>query len=256
MNVHVDQVKLSLTGKLMQYNNLLDFRYKSMCVKANPDALLPIEVQVGKVDYPLEKVTQVAIIDDEHYLIAPSDQSLIIPICQAFAQTLPQLRQEVIDPMNNPYSKEETRNQVRGMLKVYKEQTGEDLKLPENVILTTPEVSDDMKDILNRSVDSLKKQCEVLYNKELNKMKEELAKALFNEAPEELKKGNDELDKEYKSQWNEVEKITAEMKEDIDKANQRYHERTEVKNRAERNGLSVEDERAIHSMKLGGSYEE
>lgn len=255
MNVKVDQIKLAMQGKLLQYYSLLDFRYKSLCVKTNQEALLPIEVTVGKIEYPLEKVAQVAIIDDEHYLVAPPEQSLILPICEAFAKILPQLSQEVIDPMDNPYSSEEARNQVKGMLKIYKDQTGEDLKLPDNIILTTPEVNDDMKDVLDNSVKSLKSQCEVLYKKELKAMKVDLAKALAKEDPEELKKGNDELDKEYEKLWNEVEKITTEEIRIIEEANQRYHQREEARLRAQHNGLSEADDKVVHSMKLG-DYEE
>lgn len=255
MNVKVDQTKLAMQGKLLQYSNLLDFRYKCLCVKTNAEALLPVEVTIGKIDYPLEKVTQVAIIDDEHYLIAPSEQPLIIPICEAFAKTLPQLTQKVIDPMDNPYSSDEARNQVKGMLKLYKDQTGEDMVLPKNIILTTPEVNDDMKDVLDNSVKSLKSQCEVLYKKELALMKSQLAKALAKENPEELKKGNDELDKEYEKLWNEVEKITTEEIRIIEEANQRYHQRENERKRTENDGLSEEDEKVIHSMKIG-SFEE
>lgn len=255
MNVHVDKSKLSLNGKLLQYNSLLGYRYNCLCIKTNKQALIPIEVKVGKVDYPIEKVAQVAIIDDEHYLIAPSDQGLIIPICQAFAETLPQLKQEVVNAIDNPYTTEESRNEVQAMLNVYKEQTGEDIVLPENIILTTPEVNDDMKDMLEQSVDGLKKQCQVLYQKELTEVKVKLGEVLVNENPEELKKGNEILDKEHDKMWEDVENITNEILQAIAEANRRYHEREEEKERAKHNGLSEEEDKAVHSMKLG-SYEE
>lgn len=245
MNVKVDQIKTSMRGKLMPYSSMLDYRYKNLCVKTSTEALLPIEVKVDNRELPLEQCAKSGIVDDEHFMIAPTDQALVTPVCQAFLETHPQLKQDLYNPVDNPYISQATREKLRNDIRLFKEMTSEDLVLPQVLILTTPEVNDDEKDALNNTVDVLKKQCEVLYKKEYTRFKTELQAALVKSNPDEINSANKELDDEYNKLWQDVEKYTMEERQAIEEANQRYHERQEAMQEKEK------DQEVYQSMKLG-----
>lgn len=252
MNPYVDKMKMQMRTKLMQYATLLDFRYKNLCVETSSEALLPIEVTVGKNDYTIEQVAKSAIIDDEHYLIAPVSPSFLHPISKAFLKTHPQLKQEFYDPMDNPYSSDESKASLKMQKEMFREQMGEELTLPQILILTTPEVNDDTKDQLNKTVDALKEQCRALYEKELMKHKADLNVKMAQAKTDEIVKANQELDDEYKKLWRDAEMCTEEERQIIVKANQRYHDRQKQN---EHDETMDEDFIKSHSMKFG-VYEE
>lgn len=255
MNAYLDQVKMAMRAKLMPYGGLLDYRYKNLCVKTSTEALLSVEVEIGKDEFPLEKVAKAGIIDDEHFMVMPNDNSLQTAICKAFAKTHPQLKQELYDVLDNPYLEEEYKAKIRKQTELFKEQTGEDLPLPPALILITPEINDDAKKILNNTVDTLKNQCEVLYKKEYTKFKTELNSVMAKAKPEELINANRELDNEYNKLWKDVEGYTEAEREAIEKANERYHQRELQKEREENNGYTDEDAKKVQSMRFG-EYEE
>lgn len=255
MNVYVDKVKTAMRARLIPYGVMLDYQYKNLCVKTSTEALLPVEVEVGNVAQPLEKVAQVGIVDDEHFQIAPQDASYITAICAGFFKTHPQLKQEVIDPLNSPFASEETKAKVRELNDMMGEQIGEQPSMPQLIILTTPEVNDNMKKLLLESVDVMLKQCEVLYQKELTEAKAKVAYALSEQDPLDLKQANKELDEEYDKHWSGVEDCTKQMRQDIEDANKRYHERHHQEEFKEHGGMSAEDDAKVHSMKFG-EYEE
>lgn len=255
MNVKVDQIKMSMRGKLMPYSAMLDYRYKNLCVKTSTEALLPVEVKFGEKELPLEDVAKAGIIDDEHFMIAPTNIGYVTAVCQAFIETHPQLKQELFDPVENPYISQASREKIRNQKQIFREQMNEELILPQVLILTTPEVDDDSKDALNNTVDVLKKQCEVLYKKEYTRFKTELQAALVKSSPDEINSANKELDDEYNKLWQDVEKYTMEECQAIEEANQRYHERKMQRESEANNHMNESDFQKSQTMKFG-EYEE
>lgn len=247
MNPYADQAKMALRAKLMPIGALLDYRYKNLCVKTSPEALLPVEVNVAEKTLNLEQCAKSGIIDDEHYQIAPLNLSLVTPVCSAFMMAHPMLLQKLYDPLECPYIPEAQRNELKRQKEMFREQMGEELVLPEILILTTPEVDDDTKDSLNGMVDALYKQCEVLYKKEHVRVAAEMNAALARKDASEVREANKALDSEYDSLWRDVEKATDEERQAIEEANQRYHERKQQSN----NGLSEEEAEKVFSMKFG-----
>lgn len=255
MNPYVDKMKMQMRTKLMQYATLLDYRYKNLCVETSAEALLPVEVTIDTKDLTLEQVAKSAIIDNEHFLIAPNNISYQVPISKAFFQTHPQLKQDFYDPMDNPYSSDKSKANIKQQKDMFREQMGEELTLPQILILTTPEVNDDVKDQLNKTVDALNSQCEVLCQKVLVDKKSELAIKMAQAKPEELKKANSELDDEYNKNWHDIEVSTENEHQAIERANQRYHERKKQNEQNEDEKMNDIDYQKSHSMKFG-EYEE
>lgn len=255
MNIYLDQVKTAMRAKLIPYGVMLDYQYKNLCVKTSTEALLPIEVKKNNTEVTLEAVAKVGIVDDEHFQIAPFDASFTTAICEGIFKTHPQLKQEVIDPLDSPYASEETKAKVRELNKMMSEQIGEQPSTLQLIILTTPEVNDKMKKLLLESVDMMLKQCEVLFQKELTEAKANIAYAMSEQDPQDLKKANDELNEEYGKHWGSVQESTEQIRQDIEEANKRYHERHHQEEFKEHGGMSAEEDAKVHSMKFG-EYEE
>lgn len=251
MNPYADQAKMALRAKLMPYGALLDYRYKNLCVKTSTEALLPVEVEVDETSMTLEQCAKSSIVDDEHFLIAPLTLSLVLPVCNAFLETHPMLLQKLYDPQECPYIPAAQRNELKRQKELFFEQMGEELVLPEVLVLTTPEVDDDTKDHLNNMVDVLYKQCEVLYKKEYTRISADMNAQLARKDISAIRDANKALDSEYESLWRDIEKYTQEERQAIEEANQRYRERKQERERQENGGLSEEEEMKIHSMKLG-----
>lgn len=261
MNVIADRYQTSLRDKLTMYASLLDFRYKNLCVKTNSEALLPIEVKTKAGDMPLEKVAQVGIMDDEHFLVIPNNQGMMMQVCHAFLMAHPQLKQEVkeldfasedLDP--------ETKSEIEFNKAMIKDQTGEEMPPVNGLFLTTPEVNDDMKDQLDNAVDGLKKQCEVKFKKEHVDHKSRMALSMGGANPTDIRKANDMLDDMYNNCWKMVEDLTNDTHQDIDEANMRYHRRQEEMLRAQskdpRDLMSQHDQEAAFSFNPGSAIEE
>lgn len=246
MNPITDKHTTKLRGLLLTYASLLDFRYKCLCVNATPEALLPIEIKTTQGDIALEKVCQIGIMDDEHYLVAPISQDMLIPIAQAFMKRYPQLRQEFVDMELTDNIDPEEREQYEEAKRMVKEQTGEDLPPLRMLQLTTPEINDDMKKQLDISVDTLEKMCKAKFKEELTKCKANAAKDLAN-FPEKIDIANKELDNTYNECWELVQGYTMQEKEIIAEANKRYHQREEKKQEEKDHnaGMSEQDKKAV-----------
>lgn len=257
MNPITDKYKTMLDGKLLTYASLLDFRYKCLCVKTSPEALLPIEVSTSEGDMPLEKIAKIGIMDDEHYLIAPLSQDMLTPICKAFLSRYPQLKQELKDLNLSENIDPETRDEYEATKMILKQQTGEDLPPIRVLELTTPEVDDDMKKQLDQSVDALKQMCKAKFQTELANCKAETSRALARD-PQELQKANNELDIIYNKDWNIVEHYSQKEKEDIADANNRYNQRKleKLKEKDPLAGMSENDRKAAYTYNPNNPIEE
>lgn len=258
MNPSTGKYKTSLIEKLGMYTSLLDFRYKNLCIKTHPEALLPIEVEAGAIPERLEDIAQVGIIDDEKFLVIPNNQSMMSKVCQAFIKSHPQLKQEVVQMDISDDLDPETKAEVETQRESYKQQTGEDLPPIYALILTTPEVDDNMKDTMDKSVDALEKQCEVKYQKELIEFKSRMAISLASQGAEDLDKANSELDDIYNNCWKQVEEITESMHSEIADANIRYHKRKDVETELPNphSNMSNHDQEAAFTYKFGAPIEE
>lgn len=225
MNQIIDSHANQLQSKLSTYASLLAYRYKCLCVKTSPEALLPIEVQTAEGDLPLDEVAKVVIMDEEHFLIAPMSQEYLDPICQAFLKNYPQLKQKMIDLDVSDNIDPEIREEYESAKEMFKQQTGEVITSLKILQLTTPDINDDVKDQLDKSVDVLYNQAKVRFRKELEEQKVKLLKALSQKYPRDVEEGNRKLDQTHEQVWRIVEDYTQEIHSDIADENFKYNER-------------------------------
>ena len=127
MTFQISNIISDLQSRLLGYCTLLTYRYMNLCVKAEPAALLSAVVVLDDFEYPLEKVSSVAIEDEVKYHMYPIDKNLIPQICKAILQEHPEFRQEVVD---------------------------------ETIVFTVPPVDKDRKDDMEDLVDALFKDCQ------------------------------------------------------------------------------------------------
>lgn len=260
MNLIADRYQTSLRDKLGMYASLLDFRYKNLCIKTYPEALLPVEVKTKMGETKLEEVAMTGIMDDEHFLVVPKEQRDMMQVCHAFLMAHPQLKQEIVELDKSEDLDEETKSEIETHREIMKAQTGEDLPPINGLVLTTPEINDDMMDQMDKAVDALEKQCEVKFQAELADHKARMLISMTGAEPKELDKANSDLDDMYDKCWEIVEDMTLTMHNDIAHANELYHEREEEKNRQNsndpRNNMSDHDQKVAFSYNPNAAFEE
>lgn len=258
MNQIIDSCASQLQSKLSTIASLLAYRYKCLCVKTSPEALLPIEVKTSKGDLPLEQVSKIGIMDEEHFLIAPLVQDILPNICEAFLMHYPQLKQELLDLDVSSNIDPEIREEYESAKEMLKQQTGEDMPPVRMLQLTTPDINDDIKDQLDKSVDVLYNQTKVRFRKELEEQKVKLLKSLSQKYPKDVEEGNRKLDQTHVQIWRIVEDYTQEIHSDIADENFKYNERQKAKEAASdpQAAMSEEDKKAAFTYNPNASNEE
>lgn len=260
MNPISDKYQASLRDKLGMYASLLDYRYKNLCIKTHPEALLPIEVNTKMGETKLEEVAIAGIMDDEHFLVVPKEQRDMMQVCHAFLMAHPQLKQEIIELDKSEDLDPETKSDIETHREIMKAQTGEDLPPINGLLLTTPEINDNMKDQMDKAVDALEKQCEVKFQAELIDHKTRMAISMAGAEPEELDKANSDLDDMYDKCWEIVEDLGIEMHNEIANANELYHEREKEKiiqnSNDPRSRMSEHDQKAAFTFNPNAAIEE
>lgn len=131
-----------MEGKLNGYAVLLNYRFMNLCVKAEPAALLPINVLNGEGELVnFEDVANAMFVDQYTFEIVPNSQDLLFQICKSLKMAHPEFKQEIIKAAEeNMISEDPTVNE-------------------QHVICRMPEVDDDRYDVLMDGVKALYDQC-------------------------------------------------------------------------------------------------
>ena len=87
-----------MEGKLNGYAVLLNYRFMNLCVKAEPAALLPINVMNEEGELVnFEDVANAMFVDQYTFEIVPNSQDLLFQICKSQKMAHPEYKQEIIN---------------------------------------------------------------------------------------------------------------------------------------------------------------
>lgn len=154
------------------------YRMMNLCVKADPVALLSIEIREGNNSYGLETFADAMNPDEYHFMIKPKDPVLLKDVSKAIARAHPEFKQEIKTQENSENNNETV----------------------EYLYITMPEVNDDRYKVLVDGVDLLYKEfkarIELTYDGYVAKIGTKLLGAPeeeIDEAKEALKEINDNV---------------------------------------------------------------
>jgi len=230
----------SLGEKYTNYIAVMDFRFRNLCIKSDPVALLSVKILIEGELQNIEKCADVGKDNDYQFMVFPKYEEDLGQIAKGILETHPEFKIEgKIMPIESV------------------DENGNDQSVDvKYLLLTMPEVNDDRYKLLNDAVDAIHQDCKIQMESAHT-----LSQAKFAElAPGETKEDLDRLDKELKKlnkQWNEQRDNIYQAKlDEIEDAHNKWlaeqaeqlHQRTEQEN--------ARGEEAAHSMKMNPEFDE
>ena len=226
-----------MEGKLGGYAGLLNYRYMNLCVKAEPVALISVQLEDEEGEpCNLEKLADAFLADQYTYEVIPKHPRHIFSICKGFKEVHPEFEQEVITPddRNRLHSDQDDEKHIR---------------------LKVPEVNKDRHDFLMDAVKALYDQCLVQVDKVNAEYPVKLAPKLVGLSEEEIEEANKKMEDSQKTHKDICEKYLTNKQKEIEDAYQHYLDEQTAKKAQEDEIEATRVNRSSNSMKMG-SYEE
>ena len=192
-------------GKMSAYVALLNYRYSNLCVKAVPEALLCVFLEMDGDQYPIEKVAQARNPEDgdDKFEIYPNSQDLLKPLVKAVHDVHPEFKIELKDI-----------------------EEGEDDKF---ILATMPEVDDARYKFLTEAVGVLADVCKGQLDEVFSKTTAEMALALAGQSKDEIDEAKDAL-QGVRDQADKLSKeIRGNKEKEIEDAHDAYKAKQEEK---------------------------
>ena len=156
----------------------MNYQFMHFGVKAEPAALLSVEVELGGESMNLEDVADVAIPEEDQFALIPKDQDSLFAICKAVAQAHPDYKieqksmNEEEESSDGAESEEEDDKYVLCTMPdyvkaVYEEMTAKieaanaayDVKIAKQLVGAKPEEIDEAKEELKKLYDQIMETC-------------------------------------------------------------------------------------------------
>ncbi len=224
----------SLGEKYTNYIGVMDFRFRNLCIKSDPMALLSVKVLIEGELQNIEQCADVGKDNDYQFIVFPKYEEDLGQIAKGILEVHPEFK---IEGKTLPVeSTDENGN----------DQTV-DVKY---LLLTMPVVNDDRYKVLKDGVDAIYQDCKIQMESANNISKAKFAELALGETKEDL----DKLDKELKKlnkQWNEQrDKIHQAKLDDIEEAHNKWlaEQAEQMQQRTEQENARGEE--AAHSMKI------
>ncbi len=195
-----------LYTKLSNLSGVFGYQLQNLCVKAEPVALLTIEVNVEGENQKLEDCTTVAKKDDYSFTIVPHYEDDIPALEQGIFKAHPEFKLkkmtmtvDSIDLKGNP----------------------KEVEVP-YILATMPDVTDERYNILNEGVKLLYENCKAKMEAAILKSDAKLAGLLVGESKDTVDEVTDAIDM-IKKEWNDKREQTRDEKlKEIEDAYQKW----------------------------------
>ena len=94
MNTYIMAEIDSAQKKMSGYIALMNYRFKNLCVKADPISLLPVTIYVDTYEYNMEDVANVNKPNDYQLGVYPKDPNNLQAILQGLYEAHPEFKME------------------------------------------------------------------------------------------------------------------------------------------------------------------
>lgn len=193
MRITVYKLLQEAQQKMNGYAVYMNYQFMHFGVKAEPAALLSVEVEVGGERMNLEDVADVAIPQDDQFALIPKEQDFLFDICKAVAQAHPDYK------IGQKSINEEEEDSLDGEEDRY-------------VLCTMPEVNDDRHDVGMNYVKAIYEEMTAKIDTTHAAYGAEIIKQLASAKPEEIDEAKEEFQKIY-DQMKDICKSYREEKE-------------------------------------------
>ena len=206
------------SSKFGAYYGLLDFRYKNLCVKADPFSLLPVTIQANLYECNIEEVASVLTVDDFRMAIYPNDEMYLVEISKGVLHAHPEFKQTLMLHTSDGEDQELNPD------KLY----DQSLKGVKYLIFTMPEVDKNRYDLLTNGVKSLHDECMSRVKVVNMQTKAQLTNGSFLSTEKDIQEAEARLKELYDKTVEQVDKLKDDKLDEIEEAYQKYLEDHEV----------------------------
>ena len=193
-----------MESKLSGYAALLNYRYLNLCVKAEPMALLSINVINDEGEnQDLEDVAFAMLADNYTFEIIPKDPNAIYAICKGLLKDHPEFKQDVVTPADNR--------------KLFRNVENE-----RHILCKMPEVNKDRHDFLMDAVKTLYDKCKVEIEKVDAAYSAKLATKISGFPKEEIEEAMNKMEDSQQMYNKMIENYLTSKQKEIEDAYQHY----------------------------------
>lgn len=203
MRITVYKLLQEAQQKMNGYAVYMNYQFMHFGVKAEPAALLSVEVEVGGERMNLEDVADVAIPQDDQFALIPKEQDFLFDICKAVAQAHPDYK------IGQKSMNGEEEDSLDGEEDRY-------------VLCTMPEVNDDRHDVGMNYVKAIYEEMTAKIDTTHAAYGAEIIKQLASAKPEEIDEAKEELQKIYDQMKDICKSYREEKEKQIEEAYQDY----------------------------------
>ena len=202
--------------KMSGFAVFMNYQFMHFGVKAEPAALLSVEVELGGESMNLEDVADVAIPEEDQFALIPKDQDSLFAICKAVAQAHPDYKIE-----------------QKSMNEEEESSEGAESEDDKYVLCTMPEVNDDRHDAGMDYVKAVYEEMTAKIEAANAAYDVKIAKQLVGAKPEEMDEAKGELKKLYDQITETCQLYREEKEKQIETAHQEYLAKKAESERAE-----------------------
>lgn len=228
----IEEAKSKLSGYVAMYA----YRLMNLCIKADPFALLGVEIITEDGGKKIEDLAQTYRTDDYHFMIIADENSDLKPISKAIIKIHPEFKQEF---------KTETSTDNNG-----KKVTSEYL------ILTMPEMNDDRYKVLMDSLDTLSQAVKTRIDTIFDFYTMKIAVRLEGCPEEDIKEAKDNLKEIYDKLGNAADVYKERKTTEIEEAYNKYLTEKKDREQQEEKKEKAHGKSAGMSMRMYGSEDD
>lgn len=233
----IEAVIQEMEGKLSGYCALLNYRYMNLCVKAEPMALLSIQLEDENGELcNLESMADAMLSNKYQFEVVPKKSKDLFIISKGFKEAHPEFEQEIVTPDDKS--------------RFHTDQDDE-----KHIIYTMPVVNSDRHDFLMDAVKTLHDQCKVQVDKVNAAYPVKLASKLIGLPEEEVEEAKKKMEDSQNTYFKICDDYMARKQQEIEDAYQHYLEEQAAKNAKEEEIAATRINRSSNSMQMG-HYEE
>ena len=210
--------------KMGAYLSLLDLRYKNLCVKADPVALLPVSIDTGHEKLNIEDVANVSMPNEYQLAIYPTISNYMQDIIRGVFEAHPEFKLDIRD-MNEDRKNQEAGEDGPDTSELGIDETfDEDSEETKYMLYTMPEVNKDRRDFLSNGVSALHKQCVTRLDAEYTAGLKRLKEAEMYSSEEDMEEARGDLKDILEDVKEKADQKLQEKQQEIEEAYRHYYE--------------------------------
>jgi len=231
------------SSKMGAYYGLLEFRYKNLCVKADPFSLLPVTVKANLYECNIEEVASIEVVNDFQLAIYPDEESYLEDIAMGVMKAHPEFKQQfMVRPHDDGEDQELKPEQIYDA----------DIQGFKFLLYTMPKVDKNRYDLLTNGANSLHDEC-VSKIKVVNMQTQtKLTDGSFISTQKEMDEAEKELKELYDTSIEKADQLLEDKLDEIQEAYQHYQETDAFNEEGEESGPGYD---VSHGMRMGGTVE-